>query len=88
MVILNRDEFAIRSPDLRQMVTTPKSYIIYEAVPRWGKDWPGGSRSVSQEAGHAAPPSLGPGLHSEGWEWGRDGMCLEQAIFGGVFQDR
>lgn len=30
------------------MVTMSKSYIIYEAVQRWGKDWPGGSRSVSQ----------------------------------------
>lgn len=44
-----------------------------------GEDWPGGSRSVSQGAG-PAPPSLCPGLYSEGWEWGRDGMCLEQAI--------
>lgn len=45
--ILSRNGFAVLFfTGLRQMVMVPKSYVIYEAVQWWRKDWPGGSRTV------------------------------------------
>lgn len=76
--ILNRDEFTVLFlTDLRQMVTMPNSYIIYEAVQcrgrRGGEGRPGSSWSVSR--GQAMlPPSQPLGFPSEGgMKWGRFG---------------